>query len=421
MRMKRISTISSLAIAFTILIFSNANAQIAGWYFKYQDGGGAWQNRTGDETSATAYDYSSDLAYAPVITRGSGFSITTANTRTFNSIVNITPVDGAVGITQTEAENNSIYYQVVLQAGTGKTLSLGRIKFRYRRGTANASNQVLWKYYVGNAADNPTQNNFTAIGTALNLPTVITDGVSSSVEGLNFITDLQGVDDTKKIVIRAYFIGSKTTDASSAIAFGKSSNNNNVSEYGALEIIDTYTVLPVTLTSFTVKPSKSTVQLNWTTASEQNNSHFEILRSANGEPNVVIGRVNGNGTTSTENRYNFTDYSPLASAYYQLRQVDYNGDSQKSEVVFVSVNLNQNTLVAGAGNGKLVASYQSDVSTSANFSVVDLNGKVIIKKSVLLEKGANQIEVPLSLNKGLYLAKLTEINGKTQSTKFIYQ
>ncbi len=421
MRMKRISTISLLAIAFTILIFSNVNAQIAGWFFKDKDGSGNYTiNTNGNEETRAADLIGANLASAPVLSRGAGIIPTTNNTRTFNGAVNVAPANTTTGLTLNEAVSNNVYYEFTLLPAAGKVISISKIQFRFRRGAAASSDKVQFKYYIGAPASTPSNNDFIELGSPITSTSTVTDGVVQELTGINIVGDLQNVASDKKIVIRAYWYGSTASGA--AIAFGKSVNNTStVAEYSALSIFDVNSTLPVQLTSFTAKPSKNVVQLNWTTASEQNNSHFEILRSANGQPNVVIGRVGGNGTTSTAKQYHFTDYSPLASAYYQLRQVDYNGDSQKSEVVFVSTNLNQNTLVAGAGNGKLVANYQSNVTTSANFSVVDLNGKIIVKKSVLLEKGANQIEVPLSLNKGLYLARLTEINGKTQSTKFIYQ
>ncbi|MBS4032853.1 MAG: T9SS type A sorting domain-containing protein [Ignavibacterium sp.] len=106
-------------------------------------------------------------------------------------------------------------------------------------------------------------------------------------------------------------------------------------------------VIPVELTSFTVNVSGNSVVLNWITASELNNSGFEIQRSviSNEERNLnwqPIGFVQGNGTTTQSNSYSFTDnniYSP--KYYYRLKQIDLNGTFTYSNEVEVDFSLPQ--------------------------------------------------------------------------------
>ncbi|GAB1464430.1 T9SS type A sorting domain-containing protein [Pedobacter sp.] len=419
--MKRISTISILAIAISILVSSSANAQIAGWFFKDKDGSGNYTiNTTGNEVTRAANLVGANLASAPVLSRGAGIILASNNTRTFNGAVNVTPANTTTGLTLSEAVSDNVYYEFTLFPAAWQVVSVGKIAFRFRKGSVASSDKVQFKYYVGALASNPANGDFIDLGATITSTSTATDGIPQEITGINAISDLQNVASDKKIIIRAYWYGNTASGA--VVAFGKSVNNSGtVAEYSALSVFDTNTVLPVKLTFFTAKPSSNKVQLSWATASEHNNSHFEILRSANGEPNTVIGKVNGNGTTTAANQYRFTDYSPLANAYYQLRQVDHDGASQKSDIVVVSVNLNQKTLVAGAANGKIKASYQSESAAPAHFSVVDLNGRVIVNQSVFITKGANHLEIPVTLNSGLYLAKLTESDGKTQSAKFIYR
>src|SRR5690606_7021743 len=95
------------------------------------------------------------------------------------------------------------------------------------------------------------------------------------------------------------------------------------------------------------------VQLNWTTASEKDNSHFEILRSSNGRDAVLIGTVSGSGNSKTLKSYKFIDSAPLeGDNYYQLRQVDLNGNSEWSQMVAVKARLAETNLKihASAGN-----------------------------------------------------------------------
>jgi hypothetical protein len=76
--------------------------------------------------------------------------------------------------------------------------------------------------------------------------------------------------------------------------------------------------------------------LTWQTASEVNNSHFDIERSTNGSTFHSIGQVKGNNKPS---RYQYVDENPLWEAgglYYRLKQVDFDGTETYSKIVSVS-------------------------------------------------------------------------------------
>lgn len=99
-----------------------------------------------------------------------------------------------------------------------------------------------------------------------------------------------------------------------------------------------FSTLPVELLSFTGKAVDEDVQLKWTTGSELDNDHFEIMRSDNGQAWSEIGRVPGSGTTTIPRNYSFTDSCPiLGTNYYKLRQVDVDGESEDSHTISVDV------------------------------------------------------------------------------------
>ncbi|TLV03772.1 T9SS type A sorting domain-containing protein [Dyadobacter luticola] len=67
-----------------------------------------------------------------------------------------------------------------------------------------------------------------------------------------------------------------------------------------------------------------------------NNSHFEIERSENGLHFEKIGEVRGSGTTAEVKHYQYMDPAPLKKMnYYRLRQVDLDGTSAYSRIVYV--------------------------------------------------------------------------------------
>jgi hypothetical protein len=93
--------------------------------------------------------------------------------------------------------------------------------------------------------------------------------------------------------------------------------------------------LYVNLISFYGKEINSTVVLKWVTASEINNSHFEVLKSIDGQTFEPIGRVEGAGNSRSIQKYSFQDRDVKAKQYYKLKQLDFDGQFAYSDVVLV--------------------------------------------------------------------------------------
>jgi len=104
------------------------------------------------------------------------------------------------------------------------------------------------------------------------------------------------------------------------------------------EIAATWNVqIPVELTSFTASVNNNDVTLNWETASEINNSGFQVERKSNGEYKS-IGFVPGFGTTTESKAYSFSDANLNAGTYsYRLKQIDYDGTFEYSDPVEVDI------------------------------------------------------------------------------------
>lgn len=96
------------------------------------------------------------------------------------------------------------------------------------------------------------------------------------------------------------------------------------------------TVVPVELMLFTAIADGKEVILKWSTSSELNNLGFEIQRSVNGKEYFSVGFASGHGTTSEQQNYIFADKNlDNGNYYYRLKQVDYNGSYEYSDVVEV--------------------------------------------------------------------------------------
>ena len=98
--------------------------------------------------------------------------------------------------------------------------------------------------------------------------------------------------------------------------------------------------IPVELISFTAQRIDAGVDLNWKTATETNNSGFNIERSQDGENFTQIGFVNGRGTTTEITSYNYLDTEiETGKYYYRLKQTDFDGTFKYLNVVLVDVGL----------------------------------------------------------------------------------
>jgi WD40 repeat protein len=109
---------------------------------------------------------------------------------------------------------------------------------------------------------------------------------------------------------------------------------------GELTLAQFPTVIPVELTSFTATVNENNVTLLWQTATETNNSGFEIHRSTE----IVhqnwkkVGFVKGYGTTTELREYSYVDdiiTITATSLAYRLKQIDYNGSYEYSKEILV--------------------------------------------------------------------------------------
>jgi hypothetical protein len=110
---------------------------------------------------------------------------------------------------------------------------------------------------------------------------------------------------------------------------------------GTNTLVVPYTIgarpLPVELAEFTVQAVKNLdALLNWRTATEKSNDHFDVERSLNGTDFVKIGQVKGQGNSASAASYALTDAGIGAKVkdlvYYRLKQVDADGTSSFSPV-----------------------------------------------------------------------------------------
>lgn len=139
--------------------------------------------------------------------------------------------------------------------------------------------------------------------------------------------------------------------------------------------------LPVELMSFTGVNGDSGTALSWETASELNNSHFEVQRSFDGNVWDIIGNVEGNGTTDEVSEYEFFDdnlYGKLL--YFRLKQVDFGEGFKYSNVIVFRTDYGFPSMtVVSNGGAPVLSVFNINESVMKIYSV---DGKEVYVKNV---------------------------------------
>ena len=186
---------------------------------------------------------------------------------------------------------------------------------------------------------------------------------------------------------------------------------------GSIDATDSQ--LPVELAFFELEQLQMGTQLTWATLSEVNNDYFIVLRSTNGHDFKEIGTVKGKGNYIGRTNYHFQDFSETHSAtvYYRLKQVDFDGGSELSEVLFHSNNQKElgvdqlvscTNLVKRGSNLKILATNQDIIITSVH--LYSMGGKLVYSKRDL---NTNRMVVNMrSLPSNIYICKISLEGGR---------
>ncbi|MFL5728174.1 MAG: T9SS type A sorting domain-containing protein [Cytophagaceae bacterium] len=169
--------------------------------------------------------------------------------------------------------------------------------------------------------------------------------------------------------------------------------------------------LPVSLVNFSGRANLSNVFLTWNTTSESNNDYFLIQRSVDGEHYENIGKVAGNGTSSSTNSYSLTDNNPpFEVVYYRLVQVDKNGRGTTSNSIAVNnikgsmVSVYPNPFENGT-NVVLKSGYNHKV----NLRIFDMRGEIFYSANGIESNGT--ITVGQTLPDGVYVLEVRTEEG----------
>jgi hypothetical protein len=187
--------------------------------------------------------------------------------------------------------------------------------------------------------------------------------------------------------------------------------------------LDDDSPLPVKWLSFTASRETNGINLDWKTAQERNNDHFEIERSVDGRTFNAVGTRTAVGNSSVTQRYQFIDkeVSENITYYYRIRQVDFDGNFDFSSVVAVMATGKSDSKWAAWPNPIndqqkfqiALVDQNADATVAINVQVVSSNGMVIYKGNGALTDVNTTLEDLLhNLTIGVYVVLVSD--GITQ-------
>ncbi|OUJ74163.1 hypothetical protein BXP70_10520 [Hymenobacter crusticola] len=173
--------------------------------------------------------------------------------------------------------------------------------------------------------------------------------------------------------------------------------------------------LPVTLTSFSATQKATRVHLRWATATEKDNSYFDVQRSIDGRNFETIERVPGQQQSTQATSYNSFDSSIPAITgpiYYRLCQVDEDNTKNYSSVVTVQYRSSEISIYPNPACSQLAIELPN--KGKVTYSITDALGQVMVSGELLNSGILNLQDVP----DGIYYIKL-KTDGSSVIRRFV--
>ena len=185
--------------------------------------------------------------------------------------------------------------------------------------------------------------------------------------------------------------------------------------------------LPLTLTSFNGALKNNTIQLNWTTAQEENLDKFIVEKSPNGIDWQTLTTVKASGNSNTTKEYNTTDPAAASVNFYRLKQLDIDGKYTYSQTIRIHSNGNERSgirLYPNPATNATTLNINTENKVAAHIKIYNQLGLQLQQLQRSLIAGSNNIPVPgiSTLPTGTYFITVEDETGKKiGTTQFVKQ
>jgi hypothetical protein len=211
-----------------------------------------------------------------------------------------------------------------------------------------------------------------------------------------------------------------TTDGSVRVTVSNSSNCGTQVRF--FNII-TNGALPVELLSFDGTCNDNLITLNWRTATEHNTSHFDVLKSRDGENWSKLTTLNSAGNSTQELSYSTKDENAIdGNNYYKLMQYDIDGQFKEYGPINVICNGNTKGYFSifpnpSTGDFQVILNNKQLIG-GGTLIIKDTKGSEILTKEIKISSGINLFNVSnLNLPSGVYYISITSNDISTEIIK----
>ncbi len=193
---------------------------------------------------------------------------------------------------------------------------------------------------------------------------------------------------------------------------------NGIPDIGAFEF---GAALPVTIVNFGAKADGNRAKIEWSTATETNNSYFVIEKSTDGVLFTKLDKIPSKGNGTDLNRYFAYDNKPASGVnYYKLWQYDMDGTPKDLGVKTLNfdINVSDVTVYPNPSADNVFVNLGSYTGKKVTVNISDLSGKTIYTENVEVEKGKNvyQLKIKNKPSTGQYILNLSGV-GLAKSIK----
>jgi hypothetical protein len=213
-----------------------------------------------------------------------------------------------------------------------------------------------------------------------------------------------------------------TTDGSVRVTVSNSSNCGTQVRF--FNII-TNGALPVELLSFDGTCNGNFITLNWKTATEHNTSHFDVLKSRDGENWSKLTTLASAGNSTQELSYTTKDENEIdGNNYYKLMQYDIDGVSDEYGPINVICNGNSKGYFStfpnpSSGMFQVVLNNKNMIG-DGTIEIKDTKGAKVFEKEIKINQGINLYDIDnKSLISGIYYVRIVSKELSTETLKQI--
>ncbi len=310
-------------------------------------------------------------------------------------------------------------------------------KYRPNYITPSTNSSTTWKskYYFANPFSHVIDNTFNHMTYVEYWKCARTSGTANGVVTLSWDA-VSGVQETSSMTT-LFWTGATwtngggnnitgTTSAGTVDSDSWTTWNGNASDFWTLGAKGLLNTLPVELIDFTATKNNSAVLLKWQTASEINSNYFDLQHSTDGINFNTINTTKAAGTsTALHNYYHVHENPAQGTNYYQLIEYDFDGKSQKSNIIPINFSNEINQIIQlypNPSNDITTLYFNSEEGGIYYLNIIDAGGKNIFSAMIPALLGENKFS--LSMEKyagGNYYINLIDPQQKSSSTLFAKQ